>query len=111
MACSRSHGFTVTIRVVVTLPEDCETSGPLLTEKNLSDPDESADAAMDYRLPRDANPEILCQAQRTLIFYIGWLLDEAPARYPSWAKDELQRGVRRLVEVETAAKTARPGLH
>jgi hypothetical protein len=111
MARSHSNSFTVTFRVVLALPAVWEMPGPGLTEENLADPDQSVDAAMDYVLPRSGNPEILRQAQRCLLLYIGWLLDAAPARYPSWSKDELHRAVRRLVEVQTAAERARPQLH
>jgi hypothetical protein len=111
MARSRSQSFTVTVRVVLAMPDISESLEPALTEQNLADPDESVDAAMDYRLPRDVRPEILRQAQRHLLAYIGWLLNDAPARYPSWAKDELCRAMRRLVELQTAAKNACPPLH
>ena len=121
MARSRSDSFTMTLRVVLALPDVRDTPEPLLTkldrpepvltEQHLADPDESVDAAMDYALPLDGDPETLRQAQRCLLAYIGWLLDDAPARYPSWAKDELQRAIRRLVEVETAMESACPKLH
>jgi len=111
MSRSRTHSFTVTLHVVVAPSKDCEMPGPALTEQDLVDPDESVNAAMDYELPRDGSPEILRQTQRCLLIYIGWLVDEAPAQYPSWAKDELQRAMRRLVEVQTAAKSACPRLH
>ena len=111
MSRSRSHSFGVKLHVVVTLPVE-EAPQPVLTEQNLSDPDESFDAAMDYLFPQDGNAEIMRQAQRCLLTYIDWLVDEAPARYPSWAKDELQRAVRRLIEVDAAAaKTACRTLH
>ena len=106
MARSHSQSFTVTVRVVL-----AESLGPVLTELNLADPEESVHAAMDYLLPCDVSSEVLRQAQRHLLSYIGWLLDDAPARYPSWSKDELCRAVRRLVELETATETARPPLH
>jgi hypothetical protein len=113
MARPRSDSFTMTLRVVLSRPDvrDMPELEPVLTEQHLADPDESVDAAMDYALPRDGDPEILRQAQRCLLSYIGWLLDDAPARYPSWAKDELQRAIRRLVEVETAVESACPKLH
>ena len=78
--------------VVVVLPDVVDMPGPALS-------------------PRDVSPEILRQAQRCLLAYIGWLVDDAPARHPSWAEDELQRALRRLVEVQAAAKTARAKLH
>jgi hypothetical protein len=111
MSRSRLHGFTVTLEVVVAPPDVWENPGPTLTEQNLADPDESFDAVMDYLLPQDGNAEILRQAQRRLLTYICWLMDEAPIQYPSWAKDELQRAVRRLVEVEAAANGACRTLH
>jgi len=111
MSRFRLQDFTVTLHLVVAPPDVQENSGPMLTEQNLADPDESVDAAMDYLLPSGGSPEILRQAQRCLLTYIGWLVDEAPAQYPSWAKDELQRAVRRLVEVEAVAKRACPQLH
>ena len=111
MARSISDSFTLTLSVVLSLPDVQDIPEPVLTEQHLADPDVSVDAAMDYALPRDGDPEILRQAQRCLLTYIGWLLDDAPARYPSWAKDELQRAIRRLVEVETAVESACPKLH
>jgi hypothetical protein len=111
MARSISDSFTLTLSVVLSLPDAQDIPEPVLTGQHLADPDESVDAAMDYALPRDGDPEILRQAQRCLLSYIGWLLDDAPARYPSWAKDELQRAIRRLVEVETAVERACPKLH
>ena len=111
MASFRSHSFDVTFRVVLALPDVSETLEPVLTEQDFADADQSVDAAMDHLLPRNASPEILRQTQRHLLSYIGWLLDDAPARYRSWAKDELRRAMRRLVEVQTAAKAACPSLH
>ena len=78
----------------------------MVTEENLADPDTSIDAAMDYALPHDGNPEIFRQTQSCILAYIGWLLDEVRARYPSWAENELQRAMTRLVEVQTAADRA-----
>ena len=111
MASFRSHSFDVTFRVVLALPDVSETLEPMLTEQDFADADQSVDAAMDNLLPRNASPEILRQAQRCLLAYIGWLVDDAPARHPSWAEDELQRALRRLVEVQAAAKTACAKLH
>ena len=106
MSRSRTHSFIVRLHVVIALPDVCEMPEPALTAEDLADPEESVNAAMDHELPRDGSPEILRQTQRCLLIYIGWLVDEAPAQYPSWAKDELQRAMRRLVEVQTAAKSA-----
>lgn len=111
MARPPSDSFTVTLRVVISPPDVPDMAEPVLTERHLADPDESIDAAMDCALPPDGDPEILRRAERCLLAYIGWLLDEAPARYPSWAEDELRRAVRRLVELETAAERAIPKLH
>jgi hypothetical protein len=112
MASSRSHSFTVTFRVVLALPDVGEIpTEPVLTEQSLADPDTSVDAAMDHLLPREASSEVLRQAQRCLLAYIGWLMDDAPARHPSWAKDELQRALRRLVEVQMALRVASHRLH
>ena len=83
----------------------------MVTEENLADPDTSIDAAMDYTLPHDGNPEIFRQTQSRILAYIGWLLDDVRARYPSWAEDELQRAMTRLVEVQMAAEHPRPKLH
>jgi hypothetical protein len=107
----RSYSFNVRVCVDLTLSDVVETSWPTLSEQSLADPDESVDAAMDYRLPTDGHPETLRQAQRCLLVYIGWLLDDAWARYPSWAEDELQRALRRLVEVQAATRAVRPRLH
>jgi len=93
MAGFRSRSFTVTFSVVLALPDASETPLPMLTEQNLADPEESVNAAMDYTLPPKDNLEILHQTRRCLLVYIGWLLNKAPARYPSWAKDELNRAV------------------
>jgi hypothetical protein len=94
---------TVTPHVAVAPPDVWQNPLPALTEQSLADPEESLHAAMDYVLPLDRNPEVLRHAQRCLLTNIGWLVDEAPAQCPSWAKDELQRAVRGLVEVEAAA--------
>ncbi|MGD1038158.1 MAG: hypothetical protein ABR878_13475 [Roseiarcus sp.] len=88
-----------------------EMLGSALTERNVADPDEGIDAAMDYRIPRDASTEMLRQARRCLHAYIAWLLDEALPGHRSWANDEVQRAVRRLVELEMAERAARPRLH
>jgi len=110
MSRSRSHSFTMTLRLVLAPLDVEEILEPALTELDLADPDQNVNAAMDYVLPQ-GNSEILRQAQRCLLAYIGWLVDDAPARYPSWAKDELGRAMRRLVEMEALAERARPQLH
>jgi hypothetical protein len=112
MSRSRFLSVTVTLHVAVVPPDVWQNPLPALTEQSLADPEESLHAAMDYLLPRDRNPEVLRHAQRRLLAYIGWLADEAPAQYPSWAKDELHRAMRRLVEVEAvAAKSACRTVH
>ena len=111
MSRSQSYNFTVTFRGVLVLSEIEDMPEPPLTEQNLADPEKCVDAAMDDRLTHDASPEILRQAQRCLLGYIAWIQDEALARHPSWAEDELQRALRRLVEVQMAAKTACQKLH
>jgi len=89
MPHSRSHSFTIALRVVVLLPDDEIEPSSIVTEQNLADPDTSIDAAMDYALPHDGNPEIFRQTQSRILAYMGWLLGEVRARYPSWAEDEL----------------------
>ena len=54
--------------------------------------------------------EVLRQAQRCLFRYIAWLDKEALPRHPSFARDEINRAVRRLAELEVAAKAAGPTL-
>jgi len=84
---------------------------PALSEDDLADPDRDVDAAMDHRIPRSASAEMLRYAQRCLLKYIAWLYEEALPGYPSWAKDEVNRAVRRLVELRVAARAARPRTH
>lgn len=84
---------------------------PVLSENDLVDPDHEVDACMDHRIPAGASVDLLRQAQRRLLRYIAWLGEEALPRHPSFARDEINRAVRRLVELELAAKTARPTLH
>ena len=45
MARSHWQSFTVTVRVVLSLPNVEESRGPVLTELNLADPEESVNAA------------------------------------------------------------------
>ena len=56
MARSISDSFTLTLSVVLSLPDVQDIPEPMLTEQHLADPDESVDAAMDYALPRDGDP-------------------------------------------------------
>ncbi len=84
---------------------------PVLSENDLMDPNLEVDACMDHRIPADASAVLLYEAQRRLLRYIAWLGAEASPRHPSFAQDEINRAVRRLVELELAAKTARPTLH
>ena len=51
---------------------------------------------------------MLRQAQRCLWKYIAWLYEEAVPRRPSWAPDEINRAVRRLVELQVAVRKVRP---
>jgi hypothetical protein len=87
-----------------------ERVDPVLSENDLSDPDLEVDACMDHPIPADAGTDLLRQAQRRLLRYIAWLGEEALPRHPSFARDEINRAVRRLVELELAT-TARPTLH
>ncbi len=111
MRRARSKDFIATLHADLALRELRDAVAPVLSARELGDPEKSVDAAMDHRLPRDASPELLRQAKRCLLEYIGWLLKEARVSHPSWAKDEVQRVVRRLVEVQAAAKGAQPKLH
>lgn len=111
MARASPHALTAKPRTILTLPNVRELRGPVLTEQNLADPDEGIDAAMDYWIPPDASRETLRQAQRRLFVHIAWLLDEALPGHPSWARDEMRRAVRRLVELQAASKNSRPKLH
>ena len=54
---------------------------------------------------------MLRQAQGRLFKYLAWLFEEASARHPSWAEDEANRAVRRLVELEAAERIARAPIH
>ncbi len=56
----------------------------------------------------DANVER--QRQQYAGRYVAWLDKEALPRHPSFAKDEINRAVRRLAELEVAAKAARQTL-
>jgi hypothetical protein len=85
--------------------------GPALSENDLADPDRDVDAAMDHWIPSSAGLEMLGQAQRCLFKYVAWLYEEALPRHPSWAPDEINRALRRLVELQVAARSARPRLH
>ena len=85
--------------------------GPALSENDLADPERGVDAAMDHWIPASASLEMLGQAQRCLFKYLAWLYEEALPRHPSWAPDEINRALRRLVELQVAARSARPRLH
>jgi hypothetical protein len=87
-----------------------ERIAPVLSENDLADPDLEIDASMDHRIPGNASADLLRQAQRCLFRYIAWLDNEALPRHPSFAKDEISRAVRRLAELEVAAKAARQTL-
>jgi hypothetical protein len=81
-----------------------------MSEKALADPDLDVDAAIQW-IPSSASHEMLGQAQRCLLKYVAWLYEEALPRHPSWAADEINRAVRRLVELQVVARNARPTLH
>jgi hypothetical protein len=85
--------------------------GPAFSENDLAAPDRAVDSAMDHWIPSSASPEMLRQAQRCLLKYVAWLYEEALPRRPSSAPDEINRAVRRLVELQVAARSARPTLH
>jgi hypothetical protein len=86
-------------------------TGPALSEADLADPDRELDAAMDHWIPSTASRETLRQAERRLVNYVAWLQEEASARHPSWAEDEVNRALRRLVELQAAERAARPPMH
>jgi hypothetical protein len=107
-ATSRSR-IAKTITLLTRLGID-ELVDPVLSENDFADPDHEVDASMDHRIPGGASAEMLRQAQRCLFRYIAWLEKEALPRHPSFAKDEINRAVRRLAELEVAARAARPTL-
>jgi hypothetical protein len=49
---------------------------PTLQEPLLRNPNTARRAVMDYTIPEDASPELLRQAARCVLEYIGLLLDE-----------------------------------
>lgn len=111
MAQARSSHHTARL-VALLAPHDLVALiGPALSERALADPDLDVDAAMDHWIPTSASHEMLGQAQRCLLKYIAWLYEEALPRHPSWAPDEINRAVRRLVELHAVARKARPTLH
>ena len=105
---SRSR-IAQTITLLTRLGID-EFIDPVLSENDFADPDLEIDASMDHRIPGSASAEMLRQAQRCLFRYIGWLEKKALPGHPSFAKDEINRAVRRLSELEVAARVARPTL-
>src|SRR5271166_4209365 len=108
MAQARSSQHTAKL-VALLAPHDLVALiGPAMSEKALADPDLDVDAAMDHWIPSGASPEMLRQAQRCLWKYIAWLYEEAVPRRPSWAPDEINRAVRRLVELQVAVRKVRP---
>ena len=111
MAQARSSQQTAKL-VALLAPHDLVALiGPAMSEKALADPDLDVDAAMDQWIPSSASPEMLRQAQRCLWKYVAWLYEEALPLCPSWAPDEINRAVGRLVELQVAARKARPTLH
>ncbi|MGD0640533.1 MAG: hypothetical protein ABSC22_07280 [Roseiarcus sp.] len=87
------------------------TSEPTMTDQGLQDPAIACDVAMDYKIPPNARVETLALAQRCLVAYLAWLHDEALPRHPFWAKTEIYRAVKRLVQLQMAAEAAQPTLH
>ena len=111
MAQAGSSQYTAKL-VALLAPHDLVALiGPALSENDLADPDQDVDAAMDHWIPSSAGLEMLGQAQRCLFKYVAWLYEEALPRHPSWAPDEINRALRRLVELQVAARSARPRLH
>ena len=111
MAQARSSHHTAKL-VALLAPHDLVgLIGPAMSEKALADADLDVDAAMDNWIPSSASHEMLGQAQRCLLKYVAWLYEEALPSHPSWAPDEINRAVRRLVELRVAARKARPTLH
>ena len=78
MPRSRSHSFTIALRVVVLLPDDEIEPSSIVTEQNLAAPDTSIDAAMDYALPPMAIRK--SSARRKVAFSRIWV--------GSWTKCE-----------------------
>ncbi len=111
MARSNTHAFATKTGKTFVFPDPRDLFGRVLTEQNLADPDYGFDAAMDDRIPCDASPEMLRQAEHCLFNYLAWLLDVALPRHPSWTEDEVGRAVLRLVKIRAAAKVARPKFH
>jgi len=106
----QSH-FTAKLAAPLAPRDLVSLMGPPLSEKALADPDLDVDAAMDHWIRSSASHEMLGEAQRCLMKYVAWLYEEALPRHPSWAPDEINRAVRRLVELRVAARKARPTLH
>ena len=79
-----------------------EQIAPVLSENDLADPDLEIDASMDHRIPGNASADLLPRRS-------GVYSEHCP-RHPSFAKDEINRAVRRLAELEVAAKAARQTL-
>ena len=69
MARSISDSFTLTLSVVLSLPDVQDIPGPVLTEQHLADPDESVDAAMDYALPATAIRKSASSATLSSVLY------------------------------------------
>ena len=108
MAQADQSHFTAKLAALLAPRDLVALIGPPLSEKALADPNLDVDAAMDHWIP---SHEMLGQAQRCLLKYVAWLYEEALPSHPSWAPDEINRAVRRLVELRVAARKARPTLH
>ncbi|MGO4872046.1 MAG: hypothetical protein ACLPGW_15805 [Roseiarcus sp.] len=87
------------------------TPEPVMTDAGLQDPAIACDVAMDCKIPHNARVETLVLAQRCLVAYLAWLHDEAMPRHTFWAKTEVYRAVKRLVQLQMAAEAAQPTLH
>lgn len=111
MAQDSSRRLTEKLIALLEPRDIVELIGPALSVTDLADPDRNVDAAMDHWIPSGASPEMLRQAQRCLLEYVAWLREEALPRHPCWAKDEVGRALRRLVELEAAVRAAEPTIH
>jgi hypothetical protein len=111
MARADQRPFTAKLAALLAPRDPVALMDPPLSENALGDPNLDVDAAMDHWIPSCASHEMLCQAQRCLLKYVAWLYEEALPSHPSWAPDEINRAVRRLVELRVAARKARPTLH
>src|ERR1700688_3355548 len=110
MARADQRHFTAELGALLAPRDPVALMAPRLSENAIADPNLDVDAAMDHWIPSCASHEMLAQAQRCLLKYVACLYEEALPSHPSWAPDEINRAVRRLVELRVAAKKARPTL-